>query len=46
MMALYTVARWGKAGHLTQEVERLLGRAPISLEQFIKDFRAVWNIKG
>ena len=42
MVALYTVAKWGKAAKLTNETERLLGRPPITFRQFANDYRAVW----
>lgn len=43
MTALYTVARLGKAGRLTDETARLLGRAPITFEQFAADHRQSWT---
>jgi uncharacterized protein YbjT (DUF2867 family) len=43
MEALYTVAKLGLAGKLTGEVQRILGRAPISLEQFVRDEAAAWS---
>jgi uncharacterized protein YbjT (DUF2867 family) len=43
MIALYSVARLGKAAHLTDTTERLLGRAPISMRQFIKDHKQYWQ---
>jgi uncharacterized protein YbjT (DUF2867 family) len=42
MEALYTVAKLGMAGTLTGEVRRILGRAPISFEQFVHDYRDAW----
>ena len=42
MVALYTVAKLGKAARLTNETERLLGRPPITFRQFANDYRAVW----
>lgn len=42
MVALYTVAKLGKAGGLTQTTEQLLHRPPITFRQFARDFRAVW----
>ncbi len=42
MIALYTVCKLGKAGALTTTTQELLGRAPISMRQFIADHRAVW----
>ena len=43
MTALYAVAALGMAGHLTDDVQRLLGRDPISFKQFATDFKAVWQ---
>ncbi len=42
MSAIYTTARLGKAGRVTQEITQLLGREPISLEQFVEDYAVVW----
>lgn len=42
MVALYTVAKLGKAGGLTQTTEQLLHRPPITFRQFAHDFRVVW----
>ncbi|HEV2122374.1 MAG TPA: hypothetical protein VGW38_06335, partial [Chloroflexota bacterium] len=43
MLGLYTVARLGLAAHLSPEAERLLGRPPISLEQFVRDYADAWR---
>ena len=42
MVALYTVSKLGKAAGLTKETEQLLGRPPITFQQFASDCRAVW----
>jgi uncharacterized protein YbjT (DUF2867 family) len=42
MAGIYTTARLGLAGGLTGDVQRLLGRAPITLKQFVQDYREVW----
>ena len=42
MVALYSVARLGKAAGLTDETQRLLGRPPISIRQFLNDYKMVW----
>ncbi len=42
MVALYTVSKLGKAARITKEIERLLGRPPITFQQFANDYRAVW----
>lgn len=43
MIGIYSVARFGAAGRVTNDVERLLGRPPISLRTFIQDHRQVWQ---
>lgn len=43
MTALYTVARLGKAGKLSDTTGRLLARPPISFARFAHDYRAVWE---
>jgi uncharacterized protein YbjT (DUF2867 family) len=43
MVALYTTARLGLAGRLSPELERLLGRAPRTFEQFARDHVAAWR---
>jgi uncharacterized protein YbjT (DUF2867 family) len=42
MTGIYTVCRLGLAGTVTPETQTLLGRAPISMRQFIQDHRACW----
>jgi len=42
MIALYTMAKWGKADQATNELTKLLGRKPITLSQFIDDYKQVW----
>ncbi len=42
MTALYTVAALGQAGHLTTDTKRLLGREPITFEQFARDHASAW----
>ncbi len=39
---LYTVVRFHLSAGLTEQVQRILGRAPISLEQFVRDHEACW----
>lgn len=41
MYALYSVTRLGKAGGATDAVERITGRQPRSLDEFIRDHRDV-----
>ncbi|HYO69138.1 MAG TPA: SDR family oxidoreductase [Archangium sp.] len=43
MTGIYTVCRLGLAGTVTPETQTLLGRAPISMRQFIQDHRACWR---
>lgn len=40
--ALYTITRFGNAADVTPDVHELLGRAPITFEQFARDHRDVW----
>lgn len=43
MTVIYTTTRLGMAKAITDDVERLLGRPPITFNQFVHDFRAVWQ---
>ncbi len=43
MTALYTVARLGLAAHLTDTTRELLGREPITFQQFARDHAHVWH---
>ncbi len=40
--ALYTTARLGMAAKITDETQRLLGRSPIRICQYIKDYKQAW----
>lgn len=42
MVGIYTTARIGWAAGLTSDTERLLGRAPITVRQFVRDYKACW----
>jgi uncharacterized protein YbjT (DUF2867 family) len=42
MTMLYTMTRLGTANVITQDVEWLLGRKPISFQQYVKDYRQAW----
>jgi uncharacterized protein YbjT (DUF2867 family) len=42
MMSLYTSTRFGMADSITQEVERLTGRKPISFRQYAEDYTDAW----
>jgi uncharacterized protein YbjT (DUF2867 family) len=43
MAGIYTTARLGLAGRVTDDVRRVLGRDPISFRQFAEDYRAYWQ---
>jgi uncharacterized protein YbjT (DUF2867 family) len=43
MGAIYTVARLGRAGALTDTLPRLLGRPPIRFRQFAEEHAALWE---
>lgn len=43
MTGLYTATRLGQADIVTDEVERLIGRKPISFHQYAQDYRASWE---
>ncbi|MBE2237487.1 MAG: SDR family oxidoreductase [Caldilineaceae bacterium] len=43
MTWLYNSTRKGMAAQVTDEVQRLLGRAPISLRQYVIDYQDVWR---
>ena len=42
MAGIYTTTRLGLGAQVTDEVQRLLGRPPISFRQFAEENRAVW----
>lgn len=42
MVGIYGTAKLGLAGTLTPDTERLLSRPPITMRQFIEDFRESW----
>lgn len=42
MMRLYTSTRFGMAEPVTHEVERLIGRKPITFQQYTQDFKQAW----
>ncbi|KUG09798.1 hypothetical protein [Solirubrum puertoriconensis] len=43
MLGIYLVARLGLAARLTSTTANLLGRAPISFQQFAEDYRRCWQ---
>lgn len=42
-MGLYTSTRFGMAESVTDEVEKLTGRKPISFKQYVMDYKESWN---
>ena len=42
MLGIYTAARMGLAAGLSDDVERLTGRPPIAMAQFVHDARGAW----
>ncbi|MDZ8188688.1 MAG: SDR family oxidoreductase [Nostoc sp. ChiSLP02] len=42
MAAIYTTARLGLAGSITPDVEQLLGRPPLTMRQYVEDYRKFW----
>ena len=43
VMGLYTSTRYGMAESVTDAVERLTGKRPISFKKFTEDYRDVWQ---
>ena len=43
MTMLFSTTRLGLAGHTTDELERLLGREPTTLRQFVEDHADAWR---
>ncbi len=43
MAIIYTTARFGQAGLITQELPKLLGRKPISFRHFAEDYKDCWT---
>lgn len=42
MVAIYTTARLGLAGKVTEDLKNLLHRNPISMEKFVEDYQSCW----
>ena len=42
MAAIYTTARLGLAGAVTSDTEQLLGRPPLTMRQYVEDYRQFW----
>jgi uncharacterized protein YbjT (DUF2867 family) len=43
MAGLYTITRFGNAKEVTPDVQRILGRQPITLRQFAHDYHLCWQ---
>lgn len=43
MIGIYSVARFGLAGKITDNLQQLLGREPILFRQFAEDYRSEWQ---
>ncbi len=42
MLGIYTTARFGLAATVTPDTERLLGRPPLTVRQYIEDYKQFW----
>lgn len=42
MVGIYTTARFGLAGMVTSDVQKLLNRPAISMQQYVEDYRECW----
>ncbi len=42
MTMLYTITRFGNASSISDDVQNLLGRPPISFRQFVEDHQSAW----
>ncbi|NIV39486.1 MAG: SDR family NAD(P)-dependent oxidoreductase, partial [Anaerolineae bacterium] len=43
MVGLYTATRFGSGKQVTDEVEQLLDRPPITMRQFVHDYADAWQ---
>lgn len=43
MLGLYASTRFGMAEPVTNDIERLTGRKPITFRQYVQDYREVWR---
>lgn len=43
MIGIYSVAKFGRAGRVTDTLEQLLERPPVPLSKFVQDYRQVWS---
>ena len=46
MQGLFLILPLGLGARITGEVQRLLGRPPIRLEQYVRDYAACWQTAG
>lgn len=46
MCFLYVMTRFGQAAVVTDTVEKLLGRPPISMSQYVKDYKGSWTAES
>ena len=44
MVGIYTTVRWELAEQVTDETSQLLGRSPITLDDFVRDYRDCWML--
>ncbi|WP_334889000.1 hypothetical protein [Nostoc sp.] len=42
MVTIYTTARLGLAGSMTSNTEQLLNHSPLTIRQYIEDYRQFW----
>lgn len=42
MAAIYTTVRLGYSAQMTSDVEQLLGRPPLTMQQYVKDYQQFW----
>ena len=43
MKMIYLIVKLGKAGDLYDDTEEILGREPITMEQYVQDYAACWQ---
>ncbi|MFW5785961.1 MAG: SDR family oxidoreductase [bacterium] len=46
MVALYTATRFGSGENVSDDVQRLLGRPPVSMRRFVEDYADTWSRRG
>lgn len=45
MIGIYTTVRFGLGAGVTQDLEHILHRAPISMEKFVRDYQKFWALE-